>query len=86
MSNRQARRQPPRTDKRLGLPKTNLLALRDVQEYHFKEAAGRLTLDALALEAFVNRQDRRSHSIIRQMRRVASFYQQVMEERGWNRK
>lgn len=80
MSNRQSRRQAPRTGKRLGLPKSNLQALQG----SCASMAYTLTYleqDADALEMHVHREDRRSQSIIRQMRRVASFYQQLMQER-----
>jgi hypothetical protein len=81
MSNRQARRRQPATPRRLGLPRSNLKAVENVPIDTAQNLAMMLRHDAGALEIHAHKEDRRTRSIIRQMRRVAQFYQDVIEQR-----
>lgn len=61
------------------LPKSNLRALRD--EKYLVNLAAVLIEHADKLESAANKEDRRTRSIIRQLRRLARFYIDVAQQR-----
>jgi hypothetical protein len=81
MSNRQSRRKVPRTPRRLGLPKSNLQAMKDIPISDLSAGAFDLRAHADALDIHANPEDRRTRSVIRQLRRVAQFFDDVMQQR-----